>query len=188
MRKCRRGEGHPSFVRRSAPSPGMLPLHTPALLASSCLCWWVFAYRHFMYLIRRGEMNLTVMTLVTTLVTKSCRGPSDYRISESEHQLAKIQAAAAAQPYFMEGAALEIYLRAESSSRSSLYSPLQELRQAHFPYVKSRCNSVNLSINNKLTEVTQFCSARTFLVMNTHYFPAVMHLPDKHLKSALQIT
>ena len=90
MRKCRRrGEGHPSFVPRSAPSPGMLPLHTPSLLGSSCLCWWIFAYRQFIYLTRSGEMyHLMIMTLVT----KFCRGCAGYRISDSEHQMSTIQA------------------------------------------------------------------------------------------------
>lgn len=131
MRKCRRREeGHPSFVPHSAPSPGMQSLHTPVLLGSSCLCWWIFAYRHFIYLVRKGEMNL----MMVTLVTKFCGGHSGYRISESEHQTAIIQArSTAAQPQFMEDAASEIYVRTESSSHSSFYSPLRELRQTHFP-------------------------------------------------------
>lgn len=89
MRKCRRkGGGHPSSVPHSAPSPGMLSLHTPSSLQSSCLCWWIFAYRQFIYLTRSGEMYLMIMTLVT----KFCGGCSGCRISDGEDQMAIIQA------------------------------------------------------------------------------------------------
>lgn len=87
-KRRRRGEGRSSFLLCSAPSPGMPSLHTPDLLGCSCLCRWIFAYRHFIYLIRSGVMNLMIMTPVT----KFCGRCSGYRISGSEHQMAISQA------------------------------------------------------------------------------------------------